>query len=75
MVEPLSIAKEVAARWFRTEIDPDELAKLRWEMNWTIQRIAGFLKLPKTCVIKRLSRLGAQYGKTALKINAHRCNR
>jgi DNA-binding transcriptional regulator LsrR (DeoR family) len=48
------VVKNYAALWFRSEIDLDELARLRWVMKWTLRRIAAHLGIPKTNIVKGL---------------------
>jgi hypothetical protein len=48
------VINEYTARWFRTEIDLNELAKLRWEKGWTTRRLAAHYGIPKSTLLKRL---------------------
>jgi len=49
--------KEVAAQWFRPEIDLDELAKLRWGERWTRKMLADHFQRPRATIIRRLKEL------------------
>jgi len=62
---PLVIARRYPVTWRKPSVDLNELAKLRFKNQWTVEHIAKHMGIGTTTVKRYLrdARKGAGYGK------------
>jgi hypothetical protein len=64
VLEPLIVVQEHPAQWTRPKIDPKELANLRFNKGWSLNKLARHFGRAKPTICAHLNRLRAKGAKS-----------
>jgi len=51
------VVKDYEFKWFRSEIDLSELARLRMVEKWSLRNLCKHFNMPKTTLLRRVRQL------------------